>query len=66
MEDAHLAVPNFIFEDLPDASLFGVFDGHGGPAVSAWVAKVFDTTLREEMTAVKAALQEKKIVPQTE
>lgn len=56
MEDAHLASLDFQFDGLPDCGLFGVFDGHGGPAVSAWVAKVFSATLKQEMAGVRSGL----------
>jgi len=43
MEDAHIAEDN-----LPDnVSLFGVFDGHGGPEVAKFVAKSFTATLTQ-------------------
>lgn len=65
MEDAHLANPKFNFNGLPNSGLFGVFDGHGGPAVSAWVAKVFDSTLRDELASVKHGLSSREISPET-
>jgi len=41
MEDAHIAADN-----LPNnISLFGVFDGHGGPEVAKYVAGAFKATL---------------------
>lgn len=66
MEDAHLANPEFRFDDLPEIGVFGVFDGHGGPAVSAWVAKVFDPILRKEMEVVREGLKKKQIKPRAE
>jgi serine/threonine protein phosphatase PrpC len=42
MEDAHVGVV-----DLGDGnSFFGVFDGHGGPEVSDWVASNIVETLK--------------------
>jgi protein phosphatase 1G len=37
MEDAHI----HISEVVPDVSVFGVFDGHGGKEVAAFVEKHF-------------------------
>lgn len=37
MEDAHIHVS----EVVPDVSVFGVFDGHGGKEVAAFVEKHF-------------------------
>eukprot|EP01015_Nassula_variabilis_P013842 TRINITY_DN2139_c0_g1_i5.p1 TRINITY_DN2139_c0_g1~~TRINITY_DN2139_c0_g1_i5.p1 ORF type:complete len:327 (+),score=83.36 TRINITY_DN2139_c0_g1_i5:66-1046(+) len=42
MEDAHLAVPDL----TPDCSLFGVFDGHGGPEVAKFVERHFVEELK--------------------
>ncbi|KAF8820546.1 hypothetical protein IE077_003053, partial [Cardiosporidium cionae] len=36
MEDAHVAFPSVLSHKL---AMYGVFDGHGGAAVSLWVAK---------------------------
>lgn len=37
MEDAHITKPDF----MPDISVFGVFDGHGGKEVAIFVEKHF-------------------------
>eukprot|EP00745_Piridium_sociabile_P040745 TRINITY_DN7906_c0_g1_i5.p1 TRINITY_DN7906_c0_g1~~TRINITY_DN7906_c0_g1_i5.p1 ORF type:complete len:416 (+),score=50.75 TRINITY_DN7906_c0_g1_i5:51-1298(+) len=50
MEDAHVACTDF--RD-GNASVYGVFDGHGGHAVSAWVSRYFMATLEEELTEVQ-------------
>jgi protein phosphatase 1G len=42
MEDAHIAVSDFDH----DVGLYGVFDGHGGKAVSRFVAKEFSGLLK--------------------
>jgi len=39
MEDAYIAEPEFASNVLPNASLFAVFDGHGGDEVSKFCAK---------------------------
>lgn len=44
MEDAHLALPDF--DTHRNLGLFGVFDGHGGAAVSALVAERLPGDLR--------------------
>jgi len=46
MEDAHIAVPSF----GDGVGVYGVFDGHGGPSVSAWVSKHFGTVFAEQLT----------------
>lgn len=43
MEDAHIAEPNFD----ESASLFAVFDGHGGPEVAKFCSKHFPLALME-------------------
>jgi protein phosphatase 1G len=43
MEDAHILKSDF----GPDVSLFGVFDGHGGREVSAYVEKHFLAELQK-------------------
>ena len=43
MEDAHIASLDII----PGVSLFGVFDGHGGPEVAKFCAKYFEEKLLE-------------------
>lgn len=43
MEDAHLA----IFDLIPGVSLFGIFDGHGGPEVARYVADNVPWMLKE-------------------
>lgn len=43
MEDAHILKSDF----APDVSLFGVFDGHGGREVSAYVEKHFLAELQK-------------------
>ncbi|CEM29612.1 unnamed protein product [Vitrella brassicaformis CCMP3155] len=45
MEDAHLAKPDF----ADTAAVYGVFDGHGGHAVSNWVAKHLCDVLKEQL-----------------
>ncbi|CAD7926975.1 unnamed protein product [Amoebophrya sp. A25] len=49
MEDAHLHIPDFA-EDL---GLFGVFDGHGGSAVSKLVAQKFPAILKKQAAFVE-------------
>ncbi len=43
MEDAHLA----IFDLISGVSLFGIFDGHGGPEVARYVADHLPGMLRQ-------------------
>lgn len=59
MEDAHVANPSF-GSDLFDHpfALFGVFDGHGGPAVSSWVANVFENVFREQLVSARKSLKD--------
>eukprot|EP00745_Piridium_sociabile_P040746 TRINITY_DN7906_c0_g2_i1.p1 TRINITY_DN7906_c0_g2~~TRINITY_DN7906_c0_g2_i1.p1 ORF type:complete len:451 (+),score=54.34 TRINITY_DN7906_c0_g2_i1:158-1510(+) len=52
MEDAHVACTDF---GDGEASVYGVFDGHGGHAVSAWVSRYFLTTLEEELREIQIA-----------
>ena len=54
-EDAHNAIIDFI----PNLSLFGVYDGHGGPEVARWIAKKLPQLLREELDGVDIDLDEK-------
>eukprot|EP00339_Tiarina_fusa_P020866 CAMPEP_0117029234 /NCGR_PEP_ID=MMETSP0472-20121206/21186_1 /TAXON_ID=693140 ORGANISM="Tiarina fusus, Strain LIS" /NCGR_SAMPLE_ID=MMETSP0472 /ASSEMBLY_ACC=CAM_ASM_000603 /LENGTH=39 /DNA_ID= /DNA_START= /DNA_END= /DNA_ORIENTATION= len=37
MEDAHIAESNL----TPEVSVYGVFDGHGGPEVAKYVERKF-------------------------
>lgn len=57
MEDSHIALPNFV----NGISLFGVFDGHGGPEVSKFCSEHFSTYLKEDKEFIagnyKAALE---------
>ena len=41
MEDSHIAQTNIV----PDVSIFGVFDGHGGAEVALYVKKHFIPSL---------------------
>lgn len=43
MEDSHILKSDFV----PDCSVFGVFDGHGGKEVSAFVEKHFVAELQK-------------------
>lgn len=59
MEDAHVAVPSV--ESIQkvlnvDLGLYGVFDGHGGPAVSEWIAKHMTDVLLETCESVRDEL----------
>eukprot|EP00914_Ancora_sagittata_P017375 GHVO01034253.1.p1 GENE.GHVO01034253.1~~GHVO01034253.1.p1 ORF type:complete len:643 (+),score=114.07 GHVO01034253.1:100-1929(+) len=49
MEDAHLAIPDF--ED--EMGVYGVFDGHGGAAVSKWVSLHFEDVFRRCLTEMR-------------
>lgn len=56
MEDAHLAIP--ILKEVSDVlstdvALYGVFDGHGGPAVSEWIARHMSKVLVETVEQVR-------------
>lgn len=42
----------------PDCALFCVFDGHGGPEVSAYCAEVFPKKLSDELSAVDFGVEE--------
>uniref|UniRef100_A0A0G4I595 PPM-type phosphatase domain-containing protein n=1 Tax=Chromera velia CCMP2878 TaxID=1169474 RepID=A0A0G4I595_9ALVE len=55
MEDAHLAKHNF----REDIGVFGVFDGHGGAAVSNWVAEHFIEVLEAEIAKSEERVKEK-------
>jgi len=43
MEDAHISTLEFV----PDISVFGVFDGHGGKEVAAFVERHFLEELKK-------------------
>lgn len=43
MEDAHMSYLDFV----PDTSLFGIFDGHGGKEVAEYAAAHFLNLLKE-------------------
>ena len=49
MEDAHICVLNII----PGVSLFGVFDGHGGEEVSAFVRNHFPVEMKKWLLSKK-------------
>lgn len=50
MEDAHVIIPEFSCEGFESRlSIFGVFDGHRGPAVSCWTAIRFEDNFRSEL-----------------
>lgn len=51
MEDAHLAIPDFIKHKNGSIGLYGVFDGHGGHYVSTWCSKHFHDLFRDELQA---------------
>ncbi|EZG44348.1 protein phosphatase 2C, partial [Gregarina niphandrodes] len=59
MEDSHLALPHVKeLEELlngREVSLYGVFDGHGGPAVSEWIARHMVPVLARELKATQTA-----------
>lgn len=64
MEDAHIALPQV--ESVKDklrneVSLYGVFDGHGGPTVSEWIARHFADVLAQAVDSVKKDLAEKTL-----
>eukprot|EP01055_Gregarina_sp_Pseudo9_P000137 Gregarina_sp_Pseudo_9__136@NODE_1094_length_1881_cov_24_000000_g1023_i0_p1_GENE_NODE_1094_length_1881_cov_24_000000_g1023_i0NODE_1094_length_1881_cov_24_000000_g1023_i0_p1_ORF_typecomplete_len564_score143_28PP2C/PF00481_21/2_8e09PP2C/PF00481_21/5_8e51PP2C_2/PF13672_6/0_017PP2C_2/PF13672_6/5_9e10SpoIIE/PF07228_12/6_4e08_NODE_1094_length_1881_cov_24_000000_g1023_i0971788 len=64
MEDAHIAFPavDSVKGKLPnDISLYGVFDGHGGPTVSEWIARHFSEVLAQSVEAAKKDLSEKTL-----
>lgn len=52
MEDAHILE----LDDAADLALMGVFDGHGGPAVSKWVAQNFMRIWREERATLEGQI----------
>jgi serine/threonine protein phosphatase PrpC len=45
MEDSHVARTDILTDSKEPISIFGVFDGHGGPEVSRFIAKCFVPTL---------------------
>ncbi|ETW30310.1 hypothetical protein PFAG_03500 [Plasmodium falciparum Santa Lucia] len=52
MEDAHICYNNLKFNEIEeDVSIYGVFDGHGGPNVSKWISynfrRIFIRCLKE-------------------
>ena len=49
-EDAHNAILDF----MPNISLFGVYDGHGGAEVAQWVAKNLPEIIKKEIGEEKA------------
>lgn len=54
MEDAHILKSDF----APDVSLFGVFDGHGGREVSAYVEKHFLAELQKNQAFQQQKFEE--------
>ena len=54
-EDAHNAIIDFI----PNLSLFGVYDGHGGPEVAKWIANNIPDLLKEQLNGDNVDLDEK-------
>eukprot|EP01071_Lankesteria_metandrocarpae_P003887 Lankesteria_metandrocarpae@DN3245_c0_g1_i1.p1 len=52
MEDAHLIHANL---DNKNIALFGVFDGHGGPAVARWVGKNMLREFQRNLAACEVA-----------
>eukprot|EP01054_Gregarina_sp_Poly1_P005695 Gregarina_sp_Poly_1__5694@NODE_2_length_28028_cov_167_134223_g1_i0_p4_GENE_NODE_2_length_28028_cov_167_134223_g1_i0NODE_2_length_28028_cov_167_134223_g1_i0_p4_ORF_typecomplete_len581_score92_41PP2C/PF00481_21/7_5e09PP2C/PF00481_21/3_1e50PP2C_2/PF13672_6/1_2PP2C_2/PF13672_6/1e09SpoIIE/PF07228_12/2_8e07RPC_C/PF11800_8/1_6RPC_C/PF11800_8/2_3e03_NODE_2_length_28028_cov_167_134223_g1_i01924220984 len=64
MEDAHIALPmvEAVKGKLPnDISLYGVFDGHGGPTVSEWIARHFSEVLAQSVDIAKKEITEKSV-----
>jgi protein phosphatase 1G len=57
LEDSWITIPDF----MPNVSLFGVFDGHGGPEVAQFCAKYFSIELAKsrelEAKNYKSALE---------
>lgn len=51
MEDAHIIYLDD-YEGMGSLALFGVFDGHGGPAVSRWVAMNFINSFKQKLEEV--------------
>ena len=54
MEDAHISIISLSVDSfLEPLSVYGVFDGHGGSAVSLWVANRFESVFCHELTEAK-------------
>eukprot|EP01056_Protomagalhaensia_sp_Gyna25_P000943 Protomagalhaensia_sp_Gyna_25__942@NODE_1453_length_1822_cov_60_738082_g1176_i0_p1_GENE_NODE_1453_length_1822_cov_60_738082_g1176_i0NODE_1453_length_1822_cov_60_738082_g1176_i0_p1_ORF_typecomplete_len530_score99_80PP2C/PF00481_21/3_3e09PP2C/PF00481_21/2_5e51PP2C_2/PF13672_6/0_044PP2C_2/PF13672_6/3_5e11SpoIIE/PF07228_12/4_8e08SapB_1/PF05184_15/1_6e03SapB_1/PF05184_15/0_19_NODE_1453_length_1822_cov_60_738082_g1176_i01051694 len=64
MEDAHIAIPSVdtVRAKLNnDISLYGVFDGHGGPTVSEWIARHFSEVLAQSLDSTKRDIEGKAL-----
>eukprot|EP01053_Blabericola_migrator_P001371 Blabericola_migrator_1__1370@NODE_1356_length_4729_cov_1432_602746_g897_i1_p1_GENE_NODE_1356_length_4729_cov_1432_602746_g897_i1NODE_1356_length_4729_cov_1432_602746_g897_i1_p1_ORF_typecomplete_len561_score127_12PP2C/PF00481_21/5_1e09PP2C/PF00481_21/2_2e51PP2C_2/PF13672_6/0_1PP2C_2/PF13672_6/9_5e11SpoIIE/PF07228_12/2_2e07HAUS4/PF14735_6/0_2_NODE_1356_length_4729_cov_1432_602746_g897_i112652947 len=64
MEDAHITLPKVetVQGKFPhEVSLYGVFDGHGGPTVSEWIARHFSEVLAQTVETAKKDLTEKTL-----
>jgi len=60
MEDAHI----MYLDDSNETSefaLFGVFDGHGGPAVSRWVSMNFMKSFKQKLRALEDNLESEDV-----
>lgn len=66
MEDAHAVFPMTLDGEASKAEVFGVFDGHGGAAVAAWVAYSLQSYLTKELSQVKQNMAEGKVQPRVE
>lgn len=65
MEDAHISIVNLQLDSSPHSfSVYGVFDGHGGAAVSLWVANKFEQVFCNKLRETKERLR--KTEPCTE
>lgn len=54
-EDAH----NAIIDYAPNVSLFGVYDGHGGPEVAQWIAQNLPKQLKSELSDFDSKMGER-------
>ncbi|KAH0484384.1 MAG: hypothetical protein KVP17_004759 [Porospora cf. gigantea B] len=62
MEDAHVAVPDLALPSFPEGvSLYGVFDGHGGPAVSMWVSRHIASVLAANLQSVTVPQEKSRL-----
>ncbi|KAH0482856.1 MAG: uncharacterized protein KVP18_000399 [Porospora cf. gigantea A] len=63
MEDAHVAVPDLALPSFPEGvSLYGVFDGHGGPAVSMWVSRHIASALAANLQGVTVPQEKSRLM----
>ena len=52
-------------ENLPECSMLGLFDGHGGPHVALYAARNFERVFSEELRRRRRPESSRRIIPMT-